>query len=37
MSAAVFSSIAFKSIVSYLVGQLLAPVLLEEKRGGNGE
>lgn len=37
MGAAVFSFITSKSIVFYLVGQLLAPVLLGEKEGGNGE
>lgn len=37
MGAAIFSFITSKSIVFYLVGQLLAPVLLGEKEGGNGE
>lgn len=37
VGAAVFSFITSKSIVFHLVGQLLAPVLLGEKQGGNGE
>lgn len=37
IGAAVFSFITSKSIVFYLAGRQLAPILLGEKEGGNGE
>lgn len=37
VGAAIFSFITSKSIVYYLVGRLLASVLLGEKEGVNGE